>query len=167
MNNLAILTIMEINDKVPNISFTATNNTQAYFEDFLGKWLIIYFYPKDATPGCTTEGCDFRDNFYQLKDINATVFGVSRDTISSHEKFKSKQQFPFELISDKDEELCNAFKVIKMKNMYGKQVRGIERSTFIIGPDNKIEYIWRNVKVTNHVVEVLTKLKELQNKLYS
>ncbi len=154
---------MQLNEKLPNITFYATNNIKANFSDFLGKWLIIYFYPKDATPGCTTEGCDFRDNYAKLTESNAIVFGVSRDSLSSHESFKSKQQYPFELISDTNEEMCKIFDVIKMKNMYGKQVLGIDRSTFIIGPDGKVKHIWRNVKVTNHVVEVLEKLRDLQS----
>ncbi len=153
---------MQLNDKLPEIIFTATNNIQAKFSDYLGKWLVIYFYPKDATPGCTTEGCDFRDNYSKFLNINTVIFGVSRDNIPSHERFKDKQQFPFDLISDTNEELCKLFDVIKMKNMYGKQVRGIERSTFIIDPNGEIKYIWRKVKVANHVIEVLEKLKELQ-----
>jgi thioredoxin-dependent peroxiredoxin len=129
---------MKVGDTLPAIDFVATDGIESNFEDLIGKWVVLYFYPKDSTPGCTTEGQDFRDQYQAFKDLNATIFGLSRDSIKSHENFKAKQGFPFELISDKDEELCKAFDVIKMKNMYGKQVRGIERSTFIISPEGKV-----------------------------
>lgn len=153
---------MNIGDKLPEINFQATSEISGKLSDYLGKWLILYFYPKDSTPGCTTEGCDFRDNYNQLQSKSAVVFGISRDKISSHERFKSKQEFPFELISDADESICNTFDVIKMKNMYGRQVRGIERSTFLIDPNGEIKFAWRKVKVPGHVVEVQSKLLELQ-----
>jgi thioredoxin-dependent peroxiredoxin len=124
---------------------------------------VLYFYPKDATPGCTTEGHDFGDRYKQLQELNVTLFGISRDSLKSHEQFKLKQNFPFELISDHDEHLCQLFDVIKMKSMYGKQVRGIERSTFIINPQRVLTHAWRKVKVAGHVEEVLSVLKQAKN----
>jgi peroxiredoxin Q/BCP len=139
-----------------------TTNNVVNLDDYRGKWVVLYFYPKDATPGCTLEGQDFRDKYSEFMTLNAVVLGVSRDSLTSHEKFKAKQQFPFELISDKDEQLCQQFDVIKMKSMYGKQVRGIERSSFIIDPEGKIQHVWRKVRVDGHVAEVLETLKVLQ-----
>jgi peroxiredoxin Q/BCP len=128
--------------------------------DFRGRFVIVYFYPKDHTPGCTQQGQDFRDRIDQFSALNAVVIGVSRDTLRSHEGFKAKQQFPFDLITDEDEKLCDHFDVIKMKTMYGKQVRGIERSTFLLGPDGVLIREWRKVKVKNHVDEVLQALRD-------
>lgn len=155
---------MEVGKLISQIQFVATNGLQTSFESYRGQWLVIYFYPKDSTPGCTTEGCDFRDNSKEFADLNARIFGVSRDSLASHEKFKAAQNFSFELISDKDEKLCQLFDVIKMKSMYGKQVRGIERSSFIIDPDGYVRYVWRKVSVKDHVKEVLERLKLLQQK---
>ncbi len=124
-----------------------------------GHPVVIYFYPKDNTPGCTTEGMQFRDLHRQFAKAGAVVVGVSRDSLKSHENFKAKMEFPFELISDADEKLCAQFGVIKMKNMYGKQVRGIERSTFLIGPDGKLVSEWRKVKADGHAQEVLDAVK--------
>jgi peroxiredoxin Q/BCP len=124
-----------------------------------GHPVVLYFYPKDNTPGCTTEGADFRDLHKQFTKLGAVIAGVSRDSMKSHEGFKAKMEFPFELISDDDEKLCAQFDVIKMKNMYGKKVRGIERSTFLIGPDGKLVREWRKVKVEGHAAEVLAALK--------
>lgn len=146
---------MELGQKVPNFQFNASNNLSANLSDYLGQYVILYFYPKDATPGCTTEGQDFRDAYQQFKALNAEIFGVSRDSLKSHEHFKTKQNFPFELISDSEEQLCSLFDVIKMKSMYGKQVRGIERSTFIISPEGVLIKAWRKVSVKGHVAEVL------------
>jgi peroxiredoxin Q/BCP len=149
----------------PDSSYTATGSTGSItLADFKGKFLVLYFYPKDSTPGCTTEGQAFRDNYTKFKALNAEILGVSRDSLKSHENFKCKQEFPFELISDADESICNAFDVIKMKNMYGKQVRGIERSTFIIDPDGKIVKEWRKVNVKAHCEEVLQALQDLTGK---
>lgn len=153
---------MKIGDKVSSLPFNATNGLQANLNNYHGKWLILYFYPKDSTPGCTTEGQDFRDAYPELQALNAEVFGISRDSLKSHENFKCKQQFPFELISDNDETLCQQFDVIKMKSMYGKQVRGIERSTFIVDPQGVLKHAWRKVNVKGHVQEVVKTLKELQ-----
>ena len=126
-----------------------------------GHPVVLYFYPKDNTPGCTTEGADFRDLHKQFTKLGAVIAGVSRDSMKSHESFKAKMEFPFELISDADEKLCAQFDVIKMKNMYGKKVRGIERSTFLIGPDGKLVREWRGVKVPGHAEEVLEAIKAL------
>lgn len=155
---------MQIGDKLPSVQFKATNGLHTTFDHCRGQWLILYFYPKDATPGCTIEGCDFRDLEKEFSMQNATVMGVSRDTLSSHEKFKAQQQFPFELISDSDEALCQLFDVIKMKSMYGKEVRGIERSTFLFDPNGVLRYVWRKVTVKNHVQAVLTELRALSER---
>ena len=129
--------------------------------DQRGKKLVVYFYPKDNTPGCTLEGADFRDRYKEFRRAGAEVVGVSRDSIKSHEGFKAKMKFPFELLSDAEEELCAQFGVIKMKNMYGKKVRGIERSTFVIDGEGKLAREWRGVKVPGHVEEVLNFVKTL------
>ena len=126
-----------------------------------GKKLVLYFYPKDNTPGCTVEGAEFRDRHKEFRKAGAEVVGVSRDSLKSHEGFKAKMQFPFELLSDAEEELCTQFGVIKMKNMYGKKVRGIERSTFVIDGEGKLAREWRGVKVPGHVEEVLSFVKTL------
>ena len=126
-----------------------------------GHPVVLYFYPKDNTPGCTTEGAQFRDLHSQFKKLGAVVVGCSRDSLKSHEGFKAKMAFPFELISDADEKLCSRFGVIKMKNMYGKKVRGIERSTFIVDGDGKLAKEWRGVKVPGHAEAVLEFVKTL------
>jgi peroxiredoxin Q/BCP len=126
-----------------------------------GKSLVLYFYPKDNTPGCTTEGSDFRDLHKKFQRAGAVVVGVSRDSLKSHEGFKAKMRFPFELISDPDEKLCAQFDVIKMKNMYGRKVRGIERSTFLIDSEGKLAREWRGVKVAGHAKEVLEAVQAL------
>lgn len=153
---------MDIGCIVPPIQFKATGGVNSTLNNYRGQWLVLYFYPKDATPGCTLEGCDFRDNEKSFSIYNATIFGVSRDSLSSHEKFKVNQSFPFELISDGDEMLCQLFDVIRIKTMYGKQVRGIERSTFIIDPQGVVRHVWRKVCAKGHVEEVLMQLKRLQ-----
>ncbi|KRG74650.1 thiol peroxidase [Stenotrophomonas ginsengisoli] len=124
----------------------------------LGHWLVLYFYPKDSTPGCTTEGLDFNALLPGFQAAGATVMGVSRDSLRAHDNFCAKQGFNFPLISDADEALCTAFDVIKLKNMYGKQVRGIERSTFLINPDGQLTASWRKVKVAGHAQAVLDSL---------
>lgn len=130
--------------------------------DFKGKNIVLYFYPKDSTPGCTLEGQDFRDNKSKFSARNTVILGVSRDSIKSHENFKSKQSFSFDLLSDPDEKLCKQFDVIKEKNMYGKKVIGIERSTFLIDEDGILVKEWRKVKVKEHVGEVLEEIKKLK-----
>lgn len=126
-----------------------------------GSIVVLYFYPKDNTPGCTTEGADFRDLHGEFREAGAVVAGVSRDSMKSHEGFKAKMAFPFELISDPDEKLCEKFGVIKLKNMYGRQVRGIERSTFVIDREGRVAREWRGVKVPGHVEEVLQFVRTL------
>lgn len=153
---------MEIGEKIPSVRFNSTNGLDNTFEAYRGHWLIMYFYPKDATPGCTIEACDFRDHEKEFSQLHAKILGVSRDSLSSHEKFKAKQNVSFELISDSEEILCQLFDVIKMKSMYGKQVRGIERSTFIIDPNGTLRHAWRKVSVKDHVQEVLNELRTLQ-----
>ena len=147
--------------KCPNFKAECTSNLNLSNKDFIGKNLVIYFYPKDSTPGCTTEGQDFRDNFKVFKKLNTAILGVSRESIKSHENFKSKQSFPFELLSDPDEKVCKAFDVMKLKSMYGRQYIGIDRSTFLINIKGKIIKEWRSVKVTGHVEEVLQAVKDL------
>ena len=151
---------VSIGSTVPAFSAAATSgpfdlSAQA------GKILVLYFYPKDNTPGCTTESAGFRDAHAQFVKAGAKLAGVSRDSLKSHEGFKAKLELPFELISDPDESLCELFGVMKMKNMYGKQVRGIERSTFVIGADGALLREWRGVKVPNHVQEVLAFVESL------
>lgn len=153
---------MKLDDQVTSSSFTATNGLQGNLKMYQGKWVVLYFYPKDSTPGCTIEGQDFRDAYADFQKLNTEILGISRDSLKSHESFKCKQQFPFELISDPDETLCQQFDVIKMKSMYGKQVRGIERSTFLIDPQGILRHEWRKVSVKGHVAEVLQTLKKLQ-----
>jgi len=125
------------------------------------KFVVLYFYPKDNTPGCTTEGLQFRELYKDFRKAGATVYGVSRDSLKSHESFKAKMDFPFELLSDEDEKVCQQFGVIKMKNMYGRQVRGIERSTFVLDATRAIRREWRGVKVPGHAKEVLDFVKTL------
>ena len=122
---------------------------------------MLYFYPKDNTPGCTTEGGDFRDRHKEFKRLGCEIFGISRDSLKSHEGFKAKMSFPFELLADPDERVCKAFGVMKDKNMYGRKVRGIERSTFVVGDDGKLLREWRGVKVPGHAEEVLNFVKAL------
>jgi peroxiredoxin Q/BCP len=145
---------------VKDFSASSTGGTFTLSEH-KGHPVVLYFYPKDNTPGCTQEGEQFRDLHKRFEKLGAVVVGVSRDSLKSHQNFKTKMQFPFELIADDDEKLCTQFAVIKMKNMYGKQVRGIERSTFLIGPDGKLAIEWRKVKVDGHAQEVLDAVKAL------
>ena len=141
--------------KVPDFEIASTGNTTFRLSARTGRTLVLYFYPKDNTPGCTTEGEQFRDLHKEFSKIDCTVLGVSRDTVKSHENFKSKMSFPFDLLADPDEVLCHQFGVMKLKNMYGKQVRGIERSTFVIDGSGKVCRQWRGVKVPGHAQEVL------------
>ncbi|GAB4257622.1 MAG: peroxiredoxin [Methylomicrobium sp.] len=153
------MTTLSVGTTVPDFEAAATGGQTIKLSDYRGTHLVLYFYPKDNTPGCTQEGIAFRDRFDEFKALNTEILGVSRDSIKVHEGFKCKQSFPFDLVSDQDEALCHLFDVIKMKNMYGKQVRGIERSTFLIDAQGVLKYEWRGVKVKNHVDEVLQQLK--------
>ena len=150
-----------IGKPVPDIALPATSGKTIRFAELKGDPFVIYFYPKDNTPGCTTEGQNFRDLHEQFAALRCGIFGVSRDSLKSHESFKSKMNFPFELVSDTEEVGCAAFDVIKMKNMYGKQVRGIERSTFAVDSKGIVRKEWRAVKVPGHVQEVLDFMKSL------
>ena len=131
--------------------------------DLKGQWVILYFYPKDSTPGCTTESCNFRDALPDFSAAKAVIVGVSRDSIKSHERFAEKQALNFTLLSDPDEALCRAFDVMQVKKLYGKESLGVERSTFIIDPTGRVAHAWRKVKVNGHVAEVLETLKGLQD----
>ncbi len=144
-----------VGKKVPNFKLSATGGNEISLSDFKGSKLVIYFYPKDNTPGCTMESKDFKSKADSFAKHNIKIVGVSRDSIGSHEKFKDKYQFPFDLLSDNDEKLCTLFDVIKQKSMFGKKVRGIERSTFLIDEKGILRQEWRKVKVINHVNEVL------------
>ncbi len=151
---------VEVNQAVANFTVQTTGG-EVNLNDLQGKCVVLYFYPKDSTPGCTTEGENFRDAQAQFQAANAVVFGASRDSMKSHANFKAKLDLPFELISDPEEALCAQFNVMKMKNMYGKQVRGVERSTFVIDSKGVLRHEWRGVKVPGHVEEVLSFLKTL------
>ncbi len=151
-----------INQPVPaDLRVPATGDQTLGPADFQGRIVVLYFYPKDNTPGCTNESRDFAASLDAFQEAGAVILGVSRDSVKSHENFRTKQELTFDLLSDGDETLCNAFDVIKMKNMYGKQVRGIERSTFLIDADGVLRKEWRKVKVPGHVDEVLAAVREL------
>ena len=146
---------------LPDFELNATGSQRFQLSAFAGHPFVLYFYPKDDTPGCTDEGLQFRELHDEFRKSGFTIFGISRDTVASHEKFKAKMSFPFELLSDPEEKACALFGVMKMKNMYGKKVRGIERSTFIIDKDGAIAKEWRGVKVAGHAQEVLDAAKAL------
>ena len=150
-----------LDTKIPEFSLPATSGQTFSLAAQAGKVVVIYFYPKDSTPGCTTEGQQFRDLHAQFVAVDAVILGISRDSVKSHENFKAKQSFPFELGSDADEAVCTLFAVMKMKNLYGKQHRGIERSTFIIDRNGVLRREWRGVKVPGHAQEVLDFVKTL------
>jgi len=150
-----------VGKKVPAFSIPATGGKSLGLKDFKGKRLVLYFYPKDSTPGCTTEGQDFRDHYEQFEKANCDILGVSQDSLKRHDNFKGKYEFPFELLSDEDGTLCELFGVIKLKKMYGKEFMGIERSTFLIDENGKLLQEWRKVKVPGHVAEVLAAVKAL------
>ena len=145
----------------PTFEADATSDKTISNNTFNEKIFVIDFYPKDSTPGCTTEGQEFRDSYEKFKKLNTEILGVSRESIKSHENFKSKQNFPFELLSDPDEKVCKAFDVMKLKSMYGREYMGVDRSTFIVDIKGKIVKEWRGVKVKGHVAEVLDAVKDL------
>ena len=153
---------VSVGKKVPNFSIPATGDQTIKLSGLKGSKVVIYFYPKDSTPGCTTEGLDFQANLTKFKRAKTVVLGVSRDSLKSHENFREKQGFKFDLLSDADETLCKIFDVIKEKNMYGKKVMGIERSTFLIDEKGVLREEWRKVKVAGHVEEVLAAVKGLK-----
>lgn len=155
------MTSISINAKIPDFQASTTGDKLIKLSDLQGKNVVLYFYPKDNTPGCTQEGQDFRDRYAEFEAQDTLIFGISRDSLRTHENFKAKHEFPFELISDADETLCGLFDVIKMKNMYGKKVRGIERSTFLINKKGILAAEWRKVKVKVHIEEVLNALNEI------
>jgi peroxiredoxin Q/BCP len=147
--------------QLPNFNLATTGEKPINLREIKNTNIVVYFYPKDSTPGCTTEGQDFRDQYEQFSHLDTLIFGVSRDSLKSHQNFIAKQNFPFELISDADEALCKAFDVIKEKNMYGRKYLGIERSTFVFNKQGQLAKEWRKVKVKGHVDEVLKAVKEL------
>ena len=146
---------------VPDFSLPSTGGSTFRLSSIRGSIVVLYFYPRDDTPGCTAEGADFRDHYPAFKRAGCEVYGISRDSLASHERFKEKMRFPFELLADPDEAVCKQFGVLKMKTLYGKKVRGIERSTFVIGKDGVLAREWRGVKVPGHVQEVLNFAKAL------
>ena len=146
---------------VPNFRANATSNKTFELQNVQGKFCLLYFYPKDNTPGCTNEAIQFREIYSEFNNANCVIFGISRDSLASHEKFKSKMLLPFELIEDANEEICNMFDVLKMKNLYGRQFLGIERSSFLINPDGILVKEWRKVKVPEHRKQVLDYLKHV------
>ena len=150
-----------IGQAVPDFTAPATSGQNIQLSALKGQQVILYFYPKDSTPGCTTEGQGFRDTHAQFAAANTLIFGVSRDSLKSHENFKCKQEFPFELISDKDETVCQLFDVIKLKKLYGKEYLGVDRSTFLIDANGVLQQEWRGVKVPGHVDEVLAAAQAL------
>jgi peroxiredoxin Q/BCP len=150
-----------IGKKVPDFTLPATGDQAISLADFRGSNVVVYFYPRDSTPGCTTEGQDFRDRISTFRRRKTVILGISRDSIKSHENFKARQQFPFELLSDAEEKVCRLFDVIREKNMYGRKVMGIERSTFLIDDKGVLRREWRKVNVKGHVQEVLQAIKEL------
>ncbi len=151
-----------VNKPIPEFEASATGGLKVTQHSNHGKTLVLYFYPKDNTPGCTTEAMQFRDKYKDFVKAGAVVFGVSRDNMKWHDDFKTKLELPFELIADTEEKMCHMFGVVKNKIMYGKKVKGIERSTFLIGPDGVLRQEWRGLKVPGHVDEVLKAVKDLK-----
>ena len=151
-----------VNKPIPEFEANATSGVKVSNTSHVGHIVVMFFYPKDNTPGCTTEAMQFRDKYKDFVKAGATVFGVSRDNMKSHDEFKAKLELPFELIADTEEKLCHMFGVVKNKIMYGKKVKGIERSTFLIGPDGILREEWRGLKVAGHVEEVLQAVQGLK-----
>lgn len=153
---------MEINDKVADFALQDEEGRMVHLKDFAGTPVVLFFYPRADTPGCTIEACGFRDHFKKLQKAGVVVLGISRDTPRAQKKFKEKYDLPYTLLADVDEVVCNQFGVMRDKNMYGKKVRGIERTTFVIGPDRKLLKIFPKVKPEGHAEEVLAALKEMK-----
>lgn len=152
----------EIGKKAPLFTAEIDGGNKFALKDLLGKWVVLYFYPRDNTPGCTKEACSFRDNLSDLTKLGVEVIGVSPDTVKSHDRFKTKFDLNFNLVSDPDKKICEKYGVIGEKNMFGKKVKGVIRSTFIIDPKGKIRYIYKKVKVAGHTEDVMEKIKEVQ-----
>ncbi len=150
---------MEVNDKAPDFNTTDENGKEVALKDFRGKTVVLYFYPKADTPGCTREACGFRDSYAAIKKTGVVLLGMSADTAASQKKFQDKFSLPFPLLADAEKKIANLFGVLKERQMYGKKVKGIARTTFIIGPDGKIKHIFNNVKAEGHADEVLAYLK--------
>lgn len=148
-------------EPAPDFALPATGDREIRLSDLRGQNVVLYFYPKDSTPGCTTEGQEFRDHTDEFAAANTVILGVSRDSIKSHEKFRAKQGFNFDLLSDSDEQACMAYDVIREKTLYGKWIRGIERSTFLVDAEGRLRQVWRKVKVRGHVEEVLQAARAL------
>ena len=156
------MTQAAIGKPVPDVELALSNEKTTRLSDYQGKILVLYFYPKASTPGCTQEGLDFKDAIHKFRRQSCVILGASRDSLKAQQNFRNKQEFPFELVSDVDENLCRAFDVIQLKNMYGKKVRGVVRSTFLIDQQGILRREWRGVKVKEHVAEVLEAVKELK-----
>lgn len=152
---------MNPGDPIPDLDLALSSGQARSLAAYRGRWLVLYFYPKDSTPGCTTEGLDFNARLAEFHAAGADVLGVSRDSLRSHQNFRARQGFAFDLVSDADQALCEAFDVIREKTLYGRKVVGIERSTFLIDPEGRLAYVWRPVKVAGHADAVLAKLREL------
>lgn len=152
---------LKIGDKIPTVKLPATGGKDIALSDYKGKVLVVYFYPKDNTPGCTQEGTDFRDLYKDFRKAGAEIVGVSRDSVRSHENFAEKYQFPFPLLSDGDEAACEAFDAIREKSLYGRKYLGVDRSTFLFDAAGKLRHEWRGVKVKGHAAEVLEAVKAL------
>jgi peroxiredoxin Q/BCP len=153
-----------MNRVVADFTCASTGDKQVRLKDLRGQYVVLYFYPKDSTPGCTTEGQDFRDLHSKFRRQKTVIIGVSRDSIASHDKFRAKQKFPFDLLSDPDEKVCRMFDVIREKTLYGRKFMGVERSTFLIDADGKLRHEWRKLKVKDHAAEVLETVKALRRK---
>ncbi|HSG93787.1 MAG TPA: thioredoxin-dependent thiol peroxidase [Methylotenera sp.] len=150
-----------LNKPVPDFELPSTGDKNVKLSDLRGQNVLIYFYPKDSTPGCTLEGQQFRDHINEFEQLNTVIFGISRDSIKKHENFKKKQAFPFDLLSDADETVCNLFGVMQLKKLYGREYMGVDRSTFLIDADGFLRHEWRSVKLKGHIEDVLTTLKSL------
>ena len=158
------MTHLKSGDAAPFFDLSCDTGAQCRLSDFAGKYLVVYFYPKDDTPGCTKESCSFNESLVDLQKINAQVVGISRDSVESHQKFKAKYNLSFPLLSDESGEVCNAYGVWAEKSMYGKKYMGIERSTFLIDGTGKILRVWSNVKVDGHSEEILAAIKEFNGR---